>query len=611
MNDAQTRTIRLSRLAIALVASGALLAGCMGGSGDDPDPATAAAAYSVVTTGEVASTIQVTGSITPIRQVALASNLTSAVESLNAKVGQRVSAGELLATMDTTALQRDYDDQVANGARSVVDAQSAVEQAQQQLNDKQQLLNNNLDPQLNGAEQALREADRAYADAQRAYEQRLQRKASGLNADIRSQNLALAQARSQLLSAALNAVRAGLDSTTSALRGVDRSAEIAETQAELAKLQVQLQQADEQEKPAIAAKISAAEAKLDAYANEYPLGIDQAQANAHIGSAEAVNSLNQAVLALNDQQAAVQRTLIDTDRELADLQRAAAQKFDAKKDAAVALETTKMQLQQQINSDQQAIRSAERAKQAAELQARQSTSKLEQQLSDNEVRAPFNGVITSVAAKAGAPVSGPLMTVADDSTLLIRSNVREADLASIHLGDTVQFTSRATGEQRFTGEVSFISPVANAVVTSGKDGGSVTADTSNQSPEFAVEITVTGNRDGLKIGGSVKAEITTESVKGVKTVPRDALVEDGDMSYVLVVNDEGTVEKREVTVGKTSVTDAEITGGDLQAGDVVLNRAISNLAKVGETVDVPDSVRKQQQGDASPATTSSTEANKS
>jgi HlyD family secretion protein len=73
------------------------------------------------------------------------------------------------------------------------------------------------------------------------------------------------------------------------------------------------------------------------------------------------------------------------------------------------------------------------------------------------IRSPLSGVILRKLRHAGENVStqfdSPIVTLADDSSLRVRLDVDEADVARLRLGQIAFVTAEAYGSQRFTGHV--------------------------------------------------------------------------------------------------------------------------------------------------------------
>ena len=225
------------------------------------------------------------------------------------------------------------------------------------------------------------------------------------------------------------------------------------------------------------------------------------------------------------------------------------------------------------------------------------TSMLEYQMQDREVTSPINGVVTKIEAEEGSPAGGALMTVADTSRYLIKTSVRESDIADVKEGNRVTFTTPVTGDREFEGKVRRVAPMADGA----DDGGAAAAARAMQGGgennkkdtgiSFPVEIEVTGDTKGLRLGGSARVEIITEEDRDHLSIPRDAVYDD---NKVLVLNrssddaTEGTIEERTVKTGVKNDTDIAVTGGDIKEGDVVIAWPEDFRDRVGETVTIAD-----------------------
>lgn len=264
--------------------------------------------------------------------------------------------------------------------------------------------------------------------------------------------------------------------------------------------------------------------------------------------------------------------------------------YAALQDAKANLAAAQAQVAQERSQLQAQVDSAWRSAEAAKLDSSDGT--LEYQVQEATIYSPINGIVTSVDVQEGDIPQGRVLSLADDSRLLIRADVREADVPNIAKGNKVVFTSTATGKKEYTGRVVRISPAAaapsdpQAALQGGGDSNGVV---------FPVEIEVTGNTDGLLLGGSVRAEIITQQEDDALNVPVDSVYEDDGEKKVLVLATDGDgersgrIEERTVETGASNDIDVAITGGDLQAGDIVVNWPEEYTDRIGETVKITDS----------------------
>ena len=269
--------------------------------------------------------------------------------------------------------------------------------------------------------------------------------------------------------------------------------------------------------------------------------------------------------------------------------------YAALQDAQANLEVARTQAAQERDQLKAAVDSAWRQAEAAQLGSGDGT--LEYQVQESTIYAPIAGLVTSVDVREGDIPQGKLLSIADDSRLMIRTNVREADVPNIKEGDRVTFTSTATGKKEYTGRVARIAPAADSSAAQAQQlpgmGGESGGGASGGGVTFPVEIEVTGDREGLLLGGSVRAEIVTAEAADAISVPIDAVYGDDNDKKVLVLatdgdSAKGTVEERSVKTGASNDVDTAVTGGDLKAGDIVINWPDEYQDRIGETVDITD-----------------------
>ena len=268
--------------------------------------------------------------------------------------------------------------------------------------------------------------------------------------------------------------------------------------------------------------------------------------------------------------------------------------YAALEEAKANLAAAQAQAAQERDQLQAELESAWRQAEAAQLGDGDGT--LEYQVRESTVYAPLAGLVTSVDVREGDIPQGKLMTIADDSRLVIRTDVREADIPNIAEGDRVEFTSTATGKKTFNGRVSRIAPAADSVSGGNQNPAVEMGGQAAKSNEvtFPVEIEITGDKEGLLLGGSARAEIITAEAKDALNVPLDAVYgEDKDQKVLVLATDEddattGTVEERAVQTGASNDVDIAVTGGELKPGDIVINWPDEYTDRIGEKVEIND-----------------------
>ena len=116
---------------------------------------------------DLISSVSATGTVSAERELSLTTSLTGPIQSLDAKVGDRVEAQQLLGRMDTTETERELEAQRTSQEAGKLEAVHQIEDAQLQLRQLQDSLDQGLNPEVNSAQSAVNSAQTEYAEAQR------------------------------------------------------------------------------------------------------------------------------------------------------------------------------------------------------------------------------------------------------------------------------------------------------------------------------------------------------------------------------------------------------------------------------------------------------------
>ena len=145
-------------------------------------------------------------------------------------------------------------------------------------------------------------------------------------------------------------------------------------------------------------------------------------------------------------------------------------------------------------------------------------------------------------------------TIAKPDTAKITLNVDEADILSVHEGQTATITLDAFADQTFEGTVTRVSQTASS------GGGSA---------KYTVEITFERD-ENMFVGMSASAEIFVANAEDVITIPMLALQQAGDQTFVYTeVDEDGNLGgETQITTGVSDGTNVEVTEG-LSEGDTV------------------------------------------
>ncbi len=190
------------------------------------------------------------------------------------------------------------------------------------------------------------------------------------------------------------------------------------------------------------------------------------------------------------------------------------------------------------------------------------------QASRLDVRAPFAGIVQSVATQTGdalrpvqpgdAVTQGEsLFTLAADDDFIVRTKVDEQDVAGLRLGQRAIVSGEDFGGAKLPGRVVAISPVAQR-----------SEDPSNTSRQVVTTIALEKKLPFLRDGMTVDVDIVTHDREHVLTVPTDALRKDEKGTYLFVVA-QGHARRVAARVGGQNDSEAVIASG-VHAGDVVV-----------------------------------------
>lgn len=559
-----------------------------------PKETVASTDFRTVAKKDVIDRVSVKGTIQPIRTATLSTKLTTPVQDLPIAVGDRVKANQLLARMDTSSLERELDSQRQQQAASSSESQNAIKQAQQQLAQQQEALNRGLNAEINSANSALRDANLQLDGAKEDFDTRAKQVENSNDPALQQQKDALDEARKASRDADLMRYQADFGLAT-----VQRTNGAAEHQMDLnrerlAKLKSQdLSALDPMEKEAVQGQISTLQEAIDGENGERARR-DQSVAEAVAAVEQAKNAAADAKDARTKAEDRYADALAASDQELGQLQRKVNTAENAVSDATVGVEAAKLGAKQGLETSASALDQAVNSAAAANAASDLANNKLMIDIDSADVNSPFDGIITSLPAQEGAPVSGPIVTVADDSRKKIVVQVKEVDLPKVTKDSKVRFTTPSTGDKEFTGKVVKVSPIANdpmagmpaATGSDSSSGGGAAAGSTDVT--FPVEIEITGG-DELRLGSSAKAQIIRSETRDTIAVPRDAVyTNDAGKPAVLVLTGDGgsgTIEEREVETGSSNDFDTSISKG-LEEGDRVITSAEKYRDKVGTTAKV-------------------------
>jgi HlyD family secretion protein len=211
---------------------------------------------------------------------------------------------------------------------------------------------------------------------------------------------------------------------------------------------------------------------------------------------------------------------------------------------------------------------------SSQLIRAQATADLaESQLSNSVVVSPLTGVVASRAVDPGELVApgNPAFVVIDVSSVTAEASVDEGSVdegmvQKIRPGERVPVSAESAGAEPLTGIVDTVSPAADP-----------------RTQGYTVKIRIDNPGEALRPGMLARVSFPVESRTSVLSVPNQALVTDGGVQYLYVVED-GLVQKAAVQTGISDEAVTEITSG-IAEGAMVITEGQSFLNE-GERVTI-------------------------
>lgn len=185
-----------------------------------------------------------------------------------------------------------------------------------------------------------------------------------------------------------------------------------------------------------------------------------------------------------------------------------------------------------------------------------------------------DGIVESVEIVKGSYASETqtLMTIINADKIGVEFSISKDDLTAITEGQKARVV---IADKEYTGKVVFVSRVAtmdaNALGTAAS-GGSIKGRIELDNPD-----------ENIFVGVSAKAYIFIGESTGALTIPYSALCTDVDGDYVLVVNDNNIIERKDITVGLYSGEYYEVLEG-LTEGDKVIKEVTKDMKPGDEYV---------------------------
>ena len=186
------------------------------------------------------------------------------------------------------------------------------------------------------------------------------------------------------------------------------------------------------------------------------------------------------------------------------------------------------------------------------------------------ITCPISGSILTAPAKPGQKVqaSSVITKIGDIENLQISAKIPERYVAELAVGQKAEIKLEAYPDVSFFASVVRISPVV---------------DSATRTKEIILNFDKKDSR--INAGMFAKVKLFTSAYKGTFAIGQDSIVSNSDKNYLFVVNDDDTVSKREVTLGKNVDGYYQILSG-IEFGETVVTEGMLTLYEGAKVRDI-------------------------
>ena len=298
---------------------------------------------------------------------------------------------------------------------------------------------------------------------------------------------------------------------------------------------------------------------------------------AEIDSVTQVNNLRTAEAALANvqaQRAEKEATLARNLQTLARQQQMVARKAVSQADYETA------------EADVKVARAQISALDAEIIEAKVAVETAKANLGYTKITAPIDGTVLAVVSQEGQTVnasqSAPTIVVLGQlDTMTVRVEISEADIVNVHAGQEVSFNVLGEPDKSYSGKLEMIEPAPESIrsdssISTSSSSSSSSSSTTSSAIYYIGVFDVPNPDRRLRTYMTAEVSIVVAEAKNVLTIPTSALGKRAKSGKYLVqvLADDGSIDKRQVSIGLNDKMVAEVIDG-LSEGDRVVT-GISN-----------------------------------
>jgi len=506
--------------------------------------------------GDISQIVSVTGRVTPANSVDLAFERSGRITSINVDVGNKITAGQILATQDNADLTA----QMAQARAALANQQATLVQLQQGTRPEE----------LQIAQTNVINAQKTLADAQ-----------ANLSNVRSTADATLRQIYDGALSAAVKSVAVGTNSLfvltdiqqSHFLTSDQNSSAIATAKAEAVAALLGGIDAGRWTNDLINQLNGGAKATVqNAQNNPISDNIDQALGDVSAALSKIKTALE--VVPISTDLTTTEKTNLNTEKNNINAEittiTGKQQSIDVQKATndynitTAGISVTSAQNTLAAAQDQLALKKAGstpeqiKAQQAQVQSAQANVDNLQVQLAKTVMHSPIEGIVTKQETKVGEIVSlnVPIISIISVAQFEIEANVSEADIAKVRVGENAAVTLDAYGSNvLFDATVVKIDPAETIIE------GVAT---------YKVTMQFIKEDERIKSGMTANIDLLADKRENVLIIPQRAVTQKNNEQFVTIVRANNQTQEQKITTGlKGSNGNIEVLSG-LNEGEKIL-----------------------------------------
>lgn len=582
--------------------------------------------------GDVVNSINENGKVVSSTSTDIFAEKDSPVSSINVKVGDEVKEGDIIATLDSSAIDEEIAKKKASARANNKTVGAGIAAAKKRLDEAVENRSNGTNAGIVAAKASVEQSLDAYKSAQKTYEDYKNSLEKQYNPEIigeknSRENLAYGEKSSQLkynqlindfsdnkkkssenrvlaqdCNSRIDAIQSRIDDLTR--KSTDIGIKMSDVQNEISDIGSKGQSNKQQgsdvnknEAKKLEDDIKSKRQELNSltrYQEEIKIELSKlsdelasakSQKEKYTSEADALDK------EIDSQRKNLDQMSIDIEKAHDDLKSDADKSIKASQARDDQLKTYKLAMDTAENSYKAALVSLKSAQTSADneismlrdaLNSANANSNnldevelkyLNEELEKTKIRALKDGTITKIDAKEGEVPKSAIARIETVNKLKIESLIKEYNVKDVKIGTKVIITSDALGDEEFEGKVSFINPTPEDL------------DPNSQSKDvnYKTEIDISKeDSEKLSPGMSLRVKYILSEEEDTYHVPTTAIFNRDGKDYVLALKKDGNntykIANVEVKKGLENDFETAIKGKDLKRDMKVL----SNTQGYGE-----------------------------